>query len=142
MGNIAGVGLAIHTGGPGVVFWLWVSAIIGMGTKFFTCTLATMYRGKDDSGEIQGGPMYFIEIGLGKKYKSLALFFSIAGMFGCVTFFQANQLTQLIRDFIYQPLDIFQGSEIIVNSFTGFFPFCFRLLAACTSIPPEPQQGS
>ena len=120
MGNIAGVGLAIHTGGPGVVFWLWVSAIIGMGTKFFTCTLATMYRGKDDSGEIQGGPMYFIEIGLGKKYKPLALFFSIAGMFGCVTFFQANQLTQLIRDFIYQPLDIFQGSEIIVNSFTGF----------------------
>ena len=54
MGNIAGVAVAIHTGGPGAVFWMWVTAILGMSTKFFTCTLALMYRGEDDQGEIQG----------------------------------------------------------------------------------------
>ena len=74
MGNIAGVAVAIQAGGPGVVFWLWLSAIIGMGTKFFTCTLSVMYRGKDDLGEIQGGPMYFIETGLGTvSYTHLTL---------------------------------------------------------------------
>ena len=51
MGNIAGVAVAIHTGGPGAVFWMWVTAILGMSTKFFTCTLALMYRGKDDQGK-------------------------------------------------------------------------------------------
>ena len=52
-------------GGPGSIFWMWITAIIGMSTKFFTCTLAVMYRGVDDRGEIQGGVMYFIEEGLG-----------------------------------------------------------------------------
>ena len=119
MGNIAGVAVAIQAGGPGVVFWLWVSAIIGMGTKFFTCTLSVMYRGKDDLGEIQGGPMYFIETGLGKRYKPLALFFSIAGMFGCLTFFQANQLAQITRDFIYHPMGLFQESQMLGDGITG-----------------------
>jgi AGCS family alanine or glycine:cation symporter len=95
MGNIAGVAVAIHTGGPGAIFWMWVSAVIGMATKFFTCTLAIMYRGKDDSGEIQGGPMYFIEVGLGKKFKPLAIFFSIAGLFGCLTFFQGQSVVTI-----------------------------------------------
>ena len=119
MGNIAGVAIAIHTGGPGVIFWLWISAILGMGTKFFTCTLSILFRGKDDQGSIQGGPMYFIESGLGKKFKPLALFFSIAGMFGCLTFFQANQLSQIIRDFIYQPLGLFQDSSMTGDGITG-----------------------
>ncbi len=119
MGNIAGVAVAIHTGGPGAIFWMWVSAVIGMATKFFTCTLAIMYRGKDDSGEIQGGPMYFIEVGLGKKFKPLAIFFSIAGLFGCLTFFQANQLSQLIRDFLYTPLELFSNNTSTANAVTG-----------------------
>lgn len=101
MGNIAGVAVAIHTGGPGAIFWMWLTAIIGMTTKFFTCTLALMYRGKDDKGEIQGGVMYFIEEGLGPKFRPLSIMFSISGMFGCMVFFQANQLSQIIRDFIY-----------------------------------------
>ena len=50
MGNISGVAIAIHTGGPGAIFWMWVTAIIGMSTKFFTCTLAVLFRGKDDNG--------------------------------------------------------------------------------------------
>ena len=65
MGNIAGVAVAIYSGGPGAIFWMWVTAILGMTTKFFTCTLAVMYRGIDDKGQIQGGGRYFIEVGLG-----------------------------------------------------------------------------
>ena len=69
MGNIAGVAVAITLGGPGAVFWMWVSAVIGMSTKFFTATLAILYRGKDSAGQLQGGPMYFIVEGLGKSWK-------------------------------------------------------------------------
>ena len=57
MGNIAGVAVAIAIGGPGAMFWLWVSALVGMATKFFTNTLAIMYRGRDSAGNLQGGPM-------------------------------------------------------------------------------------
>ena len=119
MGNIAGVAVAIHTGGPGAVFWMWITAILGMSTKFFTCTLAVMYRGYDDKGEIQGGVMYFIENGLGKKYKPLGIMFSVSGLFGSLVFFQANQLSQIIRDFIYSPLGVFQHNPGLGNLFTG-----------------------
>ena len=119
MGNIAGVAVAINTGGPGAVFWMWVTAILGMSTKFFTCTLALMYRGKDDQGEIQGGVMYYIEEGLGGKYKILAKIFSVSGLFGCICFFQANQLAQIIRDFFYAPLGIFQENPFTGNLITG-----------------------
>jgi AGCS family alanine or glycine:cation symporter len=98
MGNISGVAIAITTGGPGALFWMWISAIVGMSTKFFTCTLSILYRGKDDQGQIQGGPMYYIEEGLGPKFKPLAVLFSVAGLFGCFALFQANQLTQILRD--------------------------------------------
>jgi AGCS family alanine or glycine:cation symporter len=103
MGNIAGVAIAISIGGPGAIFWMWVSGIIGMSTKFFTCTLSIMYRGKDSNGEIQGGPMYFITEGLGKAWKPLALFFSVAGLIGALPVFNVNQLTQAIRDILLVP---------------------------------------
>ena len=80
LGNIAGVAVAISIGGPGAMFWMWVSGIVGMSTKFFTCTLAIMFRGKDSNGDIQGGPMYFIMEGLGKSWKPLAIFFSVCGL--------------------------------------------------------------
>ena len=67
MGNISGVAVAIAIGGPGAVFWMWVSAVIGMSTKYFTSTLAILYRGKDSAGELQGGPMYFIMEGLAEN---------------------------------------------------------------------------
>ncbi|PKD43188.1 alanine/glycine:cation symporter family protein [Rhodohalobacter barkolensis] len=98
MGNISGVAIALGVGGPGAIFWMWVTAIVGMATKFFTCTLSIMYRGKDSSGKIQGGPMYYITEGLGEKWKPLAIFFSIAGLIGCTPMFQSNQLTQIVRD--------------------------------------------
>lgn len=106
MGNISGVAIAISTGGPGSIFWMWVSAFVGIVTKFFTCTLAVMYRGKDSQGNMQGGPMYVITQGLGKKWKLLAVLFSTAGLIGCLPAFQANQLTQIIREVIFIPYGI------------------------------------
>ena len=103
MGNIAGVALAISIGGPGAMFWMWISAVIGMSTKFFTSTLAIMFRGKDSEGNIQGGPMYFIVEGLGKHWKWLALLFSVFGMFGALPVVNVNQLTQAINDIILIP---------------------------------------
>ena len=109
MGNISGVAIAIATGGPGAIFWMWVSAFVGMATKFFTCSLSIMYRGTDENGNVKGGPMYVITEGLGKKWKPLALFFSAAGLIGTLPAFQANQLTQTL-------VDVFQVHE--TNHFT------------------------
>ena len=103
MGNISGVAVAIATGGPGAMFWMWISALLGISTKFFECTLAVMFRGKDSNGEIQGGPMYFITEGLGKNWKPLAIFFSVAGMIGVSPMFQANQLTQILKEVVFIP---------------------------------------
>lgn len=106
MGNIAGVAVAIAMGGPGAIFWMWISAIVGMATNFFTCTLASMYRGKDSNGEVQGGPMYVITEGLGMKWKPLAVVFSFCCLFGALPVFQANQLTQAVRDILLRPSGI------------------------------------
>ncbi|MEY8849189.1 alanine/glycine:cation symporter family protein [Psychroserpens sp. XS_ASV72] len=103
MGNIAGVALAITVGGPGALFWMWISAIVGMSTKFFTSTLAVMYRGKDSNGDLQGGPMYFIREGLGKRWQFLAVLFSVFGMFGALPVVNVNQLKQAINDIILIP---------------------------------------
>lgn len=101
MGNIAGVAVAIHVGGPGAIFWMWLTALLGIATKFFTCTLAVMYRGHDSQGHLQGGPMYVITEGLGKKWRPLAVFFSLAGLIGCLPLFQTNQLIQTVRELVF-----------------------------------------
>ena len=103
LGNITGVAVAITIGGPGAVFWMWVTAIVGISTKFYTASLAIMYRGVDDSGELQGGPMYVIREGLGKNWLPLAWMFAVAGMFGTLPVFQINQLVQILRDVIAIP---------------------------------------
>ena len=112
MGNIAGVAVAISIGGPGAVFWMWISAVVGMSTKFFTSTLAIMYRGKDSAGEIQGGPMYFIMEGLGKSWKPLAVFFSLCGLIGALPVFNVNQLTQALNDILLIPNGVEVGFKI------------------------------
>ncbi|WP_026915422.1 alanine/glycine:cation symporter family protein [Christiangramia portivictoriae] len=109
MGNIAGVAVAIAVGGPGAIFWLWVSAIVGMATKFFTNTLAVMYRGRDSEGKIQGGVMYFIVEGLGKKWKPVAAFFAVAGLVGALPVFNVNQLTQAINYILLEPNNVETG---------------------------------
>lgn len=103
MGNISGVALAITAGGPGAVFWMWLTALLGVSTKFFTCSLGVMFRQKDSNGELQGGPMYVIMEGLGKKWKPLALLFAFAGLFGTIPSFQANQLTAAFREELIPP---------------------------------------
>jgi alanine or glycine:cation symporter, AGCS family len=97
MGNIAGVAVAISMGGAGAVFWMWLAGLFGMFIKFFTCTLSCLYRKKDEDGIEQGGPMYFIECGLGKRFKPLAIIFAAAGMIGCMPMFQVNQLASFIQ---------------------------------------------
>lgn len=126
MGNIAGVAVAISIGGPGAMFWMWVSAVIGMSTKFFTATLAILYRGKDSDGKIQGGPMYFIIEGLGKKWMPLAVLFSVAGLVGALPVFNVNQLTQAINDILLKPAGIYNGfqTDLIIG----------LVLAAITSV--------
>jgi len=117
MGNISGVAIAIVTGGPGAIFWMWISALVGVATKFFTCSLAIMYRGKDSAGAVQGGPMYVITEGLGKKWKPLAILFCVTGMIGVLPIFQANQLTQAFRDVILIPNGVQVGfaSDLITG---------------------------
>lgn len=94
LGNIAGVAIALVLGGPGAIFWMWVSALVGMATKYHEGTLAVMYKGKDNMGNPQGGTMHIIEQGLGPKWKPLARFFAVAGMFGTLCIMNANQLTE------------------------------------------------
>ena len=99
LGNIAGVAIAIHTGGPGAVFWMWVTGLVGMATKFVSCSLAVMFRAYHKDGSVSGGPMYYIEIGLGKKWKPLSVafaFFGMAASFGIGNMFQSNQAAAIL----------------------------------------------
>lgn len=123
MGNIAGVALAISVGGPGAMFWMWVSAIVGMSTKFFTSTLAIMYRGKDSNGELQGGPMYFIREGLGKNWTFLAIMFSLFGMLGALPVVNVNQLKQAINDIVLIPngVEVSTKTNLIIALFLVVF---------------------
>ena len=107
LGNIAGVALAISVAGPGSIFWMWVTAIIGIATKFFTCTLSVMYREKTKEGQIFGGPMYVIKNGLPKRMLPLAYFFALAGMIGCLPAFQSNQLIQITGDLAFSEIENF-----------------------------------
>lgn len=80
IGNIAGVATAIHYGGPGALFWMWVTAVFGMALKYAECTLSMRHRVILPNGEASGGPMYYIERGLGKSWKPLAVFFALCAV--------------------------------------------------------------
>lgn len=101
LGNISGVAIAIYLGGPGVIFWIWITAIIGMCIKFYSCSLAIMYRDTDANGNLQGGPMYYITRGIGKKARPLAVFFCIAGLVGFLGVFTVNQFTQTFMNVVH-----------------------------------------
>ena len=99
-GNIAGVAGAIAIGGPGAVFWMWVSALLGMGTKFAEVTLAVHFRERNEKGDYVGGPMYYIKNGLGKKWMWLAYlyaFFGVCAVFGTGNATQVNTITAAIN---------------------------------------------
>lgn len=98
-GNIVGVATAIKAGGPGALFWMWLAAFFGMATKYAECLLAVKYRSVDANGNIAGGPMYYIEKGLGEKYRPLAIMFAVFGIlcayFGIGTFAQVNSIVEI-----------------------------------------------
>lgn len=101
IGNIGGVAFAIHTGGPGALFWMWVTAFFGMATKYVTCTLGHHFRKVHEDGSVSGGPMYYIEKGLGKRWRSVALLFAICGAgaaFGAGNMVQANNVADILQD--------------------------------------------
>ena len=102
VGNIAGVAAAIAMGGPGAIFWMWVSGLLGMGTKFAEVTLGVAYRARQTSGPMVGGPMMYIERGMGKKFKFLAVIFAVIGglaAFGIGNMTQANSVAEGLEQF-------------------------------------------
>ncbi|UOB18572.1 alanine/glycine:cation symporter family protein [Abyssalbus ytuae] len=150
LGNISGVAIAIYHGGPGVVFWMWVTAIVGSCIKFYSCGLAILYRDKDKNGNILGGPMYYMKLGIKKYGKPLAVFFSMAALIGVLPAFTANQLTQSVMEvinpdqyyaigtiswkiiigvilIIITSLVIFGGLKSIVKASTAIVPFMVLL---------------
>lgn len=100
-GNIVGVATAIHAGGPGALFWMWMAAFFGMATKYAEGLLAVKYRETDEKGEIAGGPMYYIKNGMGEKYKWLGGLFAFFGVlvayFGIGTFAQVNSIVDITK---------------------------------------------
>jgi alanine or glycine:cation symporter, AGCS family len=100
-GNIVGVATAVKAGGPGALFWMWVAAFFGMATKYAEGLLAVKYRSFDEKGEVVGGPMFYIENGMGKQWRPLAIFFSVAGVlvayFGIGTFAQVNSIVDITK---------------------------------------------
>ena len=102
-GNIAGVTGAIFVGGPGAVFWMWVSAFFGMCTKYSEIALAVKYRSRDENGVYKGGPMYYIEYGLGKSWKWLAMVFAVLGglaSFGIGNIAQSNEIAGALESLV------------------------------------------
>lgn len=105
-GNIAGVAGAIAIGGPGAVFWMWISALLGMCTKFAEVTLAVHFRERNQEGDLVGGPMYYIKNGLGKKWQFLAVLFSLFGVLTVLVQVTPHRLIQLLLPLILHYLTI------------------------------------
>ena len=125
-GNIAGVAGAIAIGGPGAVFWMWISAFLGMCTKFSEVTLAVHFRETNPDGDLTGGPMYYIKNGLGKKWMWLAYLFSIFGIltvFGTGNATQVNTITTAVRSAL-------TGYGILPDSAVGTFNLVMGILLA------------
>ena len=123
-GNIAGVAGAIAIGGPGAVFWMWISALLGMGTKFAEVTLAVHYRERNDKGDYIGGPMYYIKNGLGGKWMWLAYmyaFFGVCAVFGTGNATQVNTITAAVNTALINygllTADSTAGSNLIIGVF-------------------------
>ena len=100
LGNISGVAVAMHTGGPGAVFWMMLVGFFGMALKYSECTLAVKFRHVDEKGVVHGGPMHYIERGLGKSWKPLAVIFAFGLMissFGAGNMYQTNQVAEILE---------------------------------------------
>lgn len=102
-GNIVGVATALVAGGPEALLWMWIAALLGTATKYSECLLAVKYRVVAEDGHIIGGPFYYIEKGMGEKWKWLAKIFAFfgvgVGLFGIGTFTQVNGITSAVKNF-------------------------------------------
>ena len=117
IGNIAGVATAIHYGGPGALFWMWLTALFGMTTKYTECTLAMNFRRENPDGTVSGGPMYYIEKGLGPRWKPLAVFFAacaVISSFGSGNAVQAFTMADQFRADLGVPTWISGGIAAVV----------------------------
>lgn len=120
IGNIAGVAIAIHYGGPGAIFWMWVTAAFGMAVKYSECTLAVHYRNTNQDGSVSGGPMYYIERGLGPNWKWLAVVFAASAVvcsFLTGNAVQANTVADTVQTTFEIPTWI---TGLITASLVGF----------------------
>ena len=129
-GNIAGVAGAIAIGGPGAVFWMWISALLGMCTKFSEVTLAVHYRERNKKGEYIGGPMYYIKNGLGKNWMWLAYlyaFFGTCAVFGTGNATQVNTIVSAIDSALLNYGTVSEGSLNVLNLLIGIV-ICFAVL--------------
>jgi AGCS family alanine or glycine:cation symporter len=151
-GNIVGVALAIYYGGPGAIFWMWVTGFLGMGIKLAECTLANKYRTFNKDGTVSGGPMYYIELGLkdrfGKLAKYLAIIFAFAAVlcsFGTGNMAQSNSMTDVLASTYQIPtwissaiitsvvlLIIVGGLKRIANVTSRLVPFMAALYFICS----------
>lgn len=139
-GNIIGVATAIKVGGPGALFWMWMAAFFGMATKYAEGLLAIKYRSKDANGAVAGGPMHYILLGMGEKWRPLAIFFVLAGvlvaLLGIGTFTQVNSITESIQNTaqvepaitalilsIFVGIAVFGGLKSISKVSTAVVPF-------------------
>ncbi|MDE6390236.1 MAG: alanine:cation symporter family protein, partial [Duncaniella sp.] len=123
MGNIAGVAIALVMGGPGAIFWMWVSALVGMSTKFHEGVLTTLYKHRRADGTTAGGTMYIIDKGLGPRWHWLAVTFAVAGMFGTLCIMNANQLTEALSATFATPESLSANPvALAIGSVTGWEP--------------------
>lgn len=139
-GNIIGVATAIKVGGPGALFWMWMAAFFGMATKYAEGLLAIKYRTKDANGAVAGGPRHYILLGMGEKWRPLAIFFALAGvlvaLLGIGTFTQVNSITESIQNTaqvdpaitalilsIFVGIAVFGGLKSISKVSTAVVPF-------------------
>jgi alanine or glycine:cation symporter, AGCS family len=117
-GNIVGVAAAILAGGPGAAFWMWITAFVGMATKFTSCTLAVHFRRIDQHGEAHGGPMHFIEQGMGTRFKWLAILFAVftvTASFGIGNMFQINNCAVSLNALVHPGATASSGFNLFVG---------------------------
>ena len=135
-GNIVGVATALVTGGPGALFWMWIAALFGTATKYAECLLAIKYRVIAKDGHVVGGPFYYIENGMGTKWKWLAKMFAVfgaaAGLLGIGTFTQINGITGAVKNF-FDP-EGFHTVHLLGNEYSWVVVISGLILTACTAL--------
>ena len=146
LGNVSGVSIAIHMGGPGVLVWMWLTAIIGSTIKFYSSTLAVDIRDHDKKGNPIGGPMYYMTIGIKNYGKPLAIWFSIAGLFGVLPAFTANQLTETFLGVVNPSQHIYNfgnfnwklifGIFLSITTATVIFGGLKSIVKVCSNLVP------